>query len=109
MNFKSILVLGLSVATLGLSLPAHAGTDDTGTSVNSTQSAIITGDGNTTHQTNSTDVRNSQTGRRTSSGATGTSVNSTQSADVQGYDNYTNQNNSTSVTNSKRRSSSSSR
>jgi hypothetical protein len=102
MNFKSIIVLGLSVATLGLSLPAHA--DDTANSVNSTQSAIITGDGNFTNQTNTTNIRNSQTGRRTtSSGNTGTNVNSTQSADVQGDDNSTNQNNSTSVTNSKRR------
>jgi hypothetical protein len=104
MNFKSIIVLGLSVATLGLSLPAHAGTDDTGTSVNSTQTSIITGDGNTTRQVNSTDVQNSDSGRR--SGATGTSVNSKQTADVQGYDNYTRQDNNTSVTNSRRNTSS---
>ena len=38
MNFKSLLVVGLSVATLGLSLPAHA--DDTATVVDSNQNAI---------------------------------------------------------------------
>ena len=55
MNFKSIIVLGLSVATLGLSVPAHA--DETATVVDSQQNAVITGDGNTTRQTNTTNVK----------------------------------------------------
>ena len=99
MNFKSILVLGLSVATLGLTLPAHA---DTATVVDSQQNAVITGDGNNTRQTNATDVKNSSSGRRTPS-ATGTSVTNTQSADVLGNDNNTRQNNATDVNNIQRR------
>jgi hypothetical protein len=100
MNFKSILVLGLSIATLGLALPAHAG--DTDTVINNDQSAVITGDGNRTNQTNKTVVTNRQSGRRVN-GATGTSINSRQSADVQGNFNDTNQDNQTNVHNSQRR------
>jgi hypothetical protein len=99
MNFKSILVVGLSIATLGLSLPAHA---DTANVVTSDQNAIITGDDNNTRQTNKTSVNNSQTGRRTS-GSTGTSVDSRQNADVQGDFNRTRQDNKTDVTNTQRR------
>jgi hypothetical protein len=100
MNFKSILVLGLGVATLGLSLPAHAG--DTFTTINSTQEAIVTGKNNKTNQSNSTSVRNSQYGRRTP-GITDTSVSNGQFADVVGKNNKTNQTNSTVVDNYKRR------
>ncbi|WP_373539140.1 hypothetical protein [Chamaesiphon sp.] len=100
MNFKSILVLGLSVATLGLALPAHA---DTATVINSTQDAIVTGDYNDTVQKNTTTVKNQQSGRR-SAGATGTSITSGQSADVQGFDNTTRQNNKTNVVNTQRNS-----
>jgi hypothetical protein len=100
MNFKSILVVGLGFATLGLSLPAHA---DTATVISNTQQAIVTGDRNFTNQSNNTSVRSSQFGR--SNGSTGTSVSSGQFADVQGKSNYTNQTNSTSVNNfSQRRS-----
>jgi hypothetical protein len=102
MNFKSILVVGLSIATLGLSLPAHAG--DTATVVNSTQDIIVTGNGNNTSQSNTTRVNNRQSGRR-SNGATGTSVNNSQAADIQGNVNDTNQINSTDVRNSSRRNS----
>ncbi len=102
MNFKSILVLGLSIATLGLSLPAHAG--DTATVVNSTQDIIVTGNGNITSQSNTTRVSNRQSGRR-SSGATGTSVSNSQTADILGNYNDTNQTNSTDVRNSSRRNS----
>jgi hypothetical protein len=100
MNFKSILVLGLSIATLGLALPAHA--DDTATVIGNDQGTVITGDGNTTNQTNKTVVTNRQSGRR-APGATGTSINSRQSADVQGNFNDTNQDNKTTVHNSQRR------
>jgi hypothetical protein len=99
MNFKSILVVGLSLATIGLSLPAHA--DDTATVVNSSQDAIVTGAGNGTAQVNVTSVDNYQSGRR-SSGNTGTAVTNRQGADVQGRDNETIQINATEVTNFKR-------
>jgi hypothetical protein len=100
MNFKSILVLGLSVATLGLSLPAHAG--DTATVIDSNQSAITTGDFNETNQRNTTKVTNTQTGRR-NSGNTGTVINNGQAADTLGNFNYTNQENKTKVRNSQQR------
>jgi hypothetical protein len=99
MNFKSILVVGLSFATLGLSLPAHA---DTATVISNDQSAIITGNRNSTYQNNTTDVSNSQTGRRTTSN-TGTSISNGQAVDVQGNRNTTIQNNGTTVNNTIRR------
>jgi hypothetical protein len=99
MNFKSILVVGLSFATIGLSLPAHA--DDTATVINSSQDAIVTGVGNRTTQVNATSVDNYQSGRR-SSGNTGSVVNSRQGADVQGSFNDTTQINATEVNNFKR-------
>jgi hypothetical protein len=104
MNFKSILVLGLSVATLGLSLPAHADdvAGDTATVITNNQSAITTGNFNTTNQSNQTRVTNSQSGRRTP-GSTGTVVNSSQAADTLGNFNYTNQENQTKVRNSQQR------
>jgi hypothetical protein len=100
MNFKSILVLGLSVATLGLSLPAHAG--DTANTADSDQQVIITGDGNDTRQDNKTRINNTQSGRR-SIGNTGTSTTNTQGADIQGNDNKTRQNNKTVIENKTRR------
>jgi hypothetical protein len=100
MSFKSIFIVGLSFATFGLSLPAHAG--DTTTTVDSNQSAIITGDRNSTYQNNTTGVGNSQTGRRTTNN-TGTAVSNTQAVDVQGNRNTTIQNNAATVINSIRR------
>jgi hypothetical protein len=100
MNFKSIIVIGLSIATLGLSLPAHAG--DTATVIENTQDAIVTGERNITGQSNSTKVRNTETGRR-STGATGTNVSNGQFADVEGKKNITGQSNETNVNNYKRR------
>ncbi len=100
MNFKSILVVGLSIATLGLSLPAHAG--DTATVIDSTQDAIVTGKNNITGQANSTKVRNAVTGRRTTV-STGTYVSNGQFADVEGKNNVTGQVNETKVDNYKRR------
>jgi hypothetical protein len=99
MNFKSIIVAGLSVAALAISLPAHA---DTATVIDSSQSAVITGDRNTSNQTNRSAVGNSQSGRR-SLGDTGTSVTNTQAIDVLGDRNRTNQNNGTAVINQQRR------
>ena len=99
MNFKSLLVVGLGVATLGLSLPAHA--DDTATVVDSNQNAITTGDANYTGQSNSTTVNNRAKGRASDSN-TGTSVRSNQSSDTLGTGNTTVQDNSTTVNNSRR-------
>jgi hypothetical protein len=100
MNFKSILVLGLSVASLGLALPARAG--DTATTVDNNQSVVVTGDGNDTRQENKTRVVNSQSGRR-SLGATGSAVTNTQGADILGNDNKTRQYNTTDIKNTTRR------
>jgi hypothetical protein len=100
MNFKSILVVGLSFATIGLALPAHA--DDTATVVNNNQVSIVTGNGNSTNQSNFSSVRNSQTGRRTS-GNTGSVVNNNQVIDVAGNNNTTNQSTTTSIGNYQRR------
>jgi hypothetical protein len=99
MNVKSIIVVGLSIATLGLSLPAHA---DTATVVSNNQTTIVTGNGNTTNQTNITSVRNTQTGRRTTT-STGSVVTNNQSIDVAGDNNTTNQSNTTSIRNYQRR------
>jgi hypothetical protein len=99
MNFKSILVVGFSLATLGLALPAHA---DTATVINSNQDIIVTGNDNNTRQTNTTNVSNRQSGRRTGSN-TGSSVSNGQSADIQGDYNRTRQDNKTNVTNVQRR------
>jgi hypothetical protein len=101
MNFKSFLVIGLGFATLSLALPAHA--DDTATVVNNNQSTIVTGNGNTTNQSNVTSVRNSQSGRRTTSN-TGSVVSNNQAIDVAGDNNTTSQSNTTSIRNYQRRS-----
>jgi hypothetical protein len=101
MNFKSLLVVGLGFATIGLTLPAHA--DDTATVVNNNQSVIVTGNGNTTNQTNITSVRNTATGRRTTSN-TGSVVTNNQAIDVAGDNNTTSQSNTTSIRNYQRRS-----
>ena len=112
MNFKAIIVLGLSIATLGLSLPAHAGDTETGSDtergsntaivVGNLQDVIVTGKGNVTGQSNSTTVTNRQSGRRTSD-ATGTSITNTQIGDIEGKYNLTEQVNETRVDNYKRR------
>ncbi len=99
MNFKSIIVLGLSVVTLGLALPAHA---DTANVVDTNQNAIITGNDNTVNQNMRTRVNNSETGRPTDS-STGTSINSNQKADMFGNRNESNQNTNTRIDNTQRR------
>jgi hypothetical protein len=94
MNFKSLIVVGLGIATLGLSLPAHA---DTATSVTNDQDAFVTGYGNVTTQTNQSKVSNRERGRRSDS--TGTIVNNRQAADIAGDENLTVQDNKTTVRN----------
>jgi hypothetical protein len=100
MNFKSILVVGLSFATIGLSLPAHAG--DTTTTISNDQSSIVTGNRNNTIQKNTTGVSNIQTGRRNTA-TTSTSVSNGQATDIAGNRNNTYQNNGTTVNNTIRR------
>jgi hypothetical protein len=91
MNFKSILVVGLSIATLGLSLPAHAQEGgSTATVINNSQNAVVTGNGNVTNQSIRNTVRNRQSGSGTG-GDTGTSISNGQSADVLGNGNHTDQ------------------
>jgi hypothetical protein len=87
MNFKSILVVGLSVATLGLSLPAHAG--DTTTTIDNQQGSSISGSGNHTNQTIKNKVTNKQKGY--GGGDTGTSLTNGQGSEVVGDGNKTNQ------------------
>jgi hypothetical protein len=108
MNFKSILVVGLSIATLGLALPAHAGEEAgggvggaTGTVIDNQQGAVVTGDGNHTNQTIKNKVHNRQKGSGTG-GDTGTSLTNGQSADVYGNGNRTNQEIKNKVKNSQR-------
>jgi hypothetical protein len=100
MNFKSILVVGLGLATIGLSLPAHAG--DTTTTISNDQISIVTGNRNNTIQKNTTGVSNIQTGRRNTS-ATSTSISNGQSTDIMGNRNNTYQTNGTTVNNTIRR------
>ncbi len=95
MNFKSLLVVGLGIATLGLSLPAHA---DTATVVDVNQEAIVTGNGNVTGQSERTTVRNRETGPRRGS-STGTVVTKNQTADVAGDGNVTAQDSQTDIRN----------
>jgi hypothetical protein len=99
MNFKSVALIGLSLATVGLALPARA--DETANVVENTQTAITTGDYNSTNINNSTKIRNSASGRR-SNNAVGNSVKNDQLSDTQGYGNSTNLNNSTEIRNSRR-------
>jgi hypothetical protein len=99
MNFTSLLVVGLSIATLGLSLPAHA--DDTATVNDTKQNAVVTGDNNFTSQHNNTSVRNRTKGGSTDSN-TGTSNTTDQSVDVLGNGNTTSQDNKTTVDNTRR-------
>jgi hypothetical protein len=87
MNFKSILVVGLSIATLGLSLPAHAG--DTTTTIDNQQNSSINGNDNHTNQSIKNTVKNKQKGL--GGGDTGTSLTNGQNSEVYGHGNVTNQ------------------
>jgi hypothetical protein len=91
MNFKSIIALGLGVATLGLSVPAFA---DSATVVSTDQEAVVTGDKNNTNQTSRTKVSGYQRGNRDSAGI---DASTKQRADILGDKNDTNQNSTTKV------------
>ena len=93
MNFKSVIAVGFGIATIGLSLPAHA---DQATVIQTEQSAIVTGNRNTTNQYNNTRVSNFDRGNRDNSG---TSIGTAQRVDVLGNQNRTTQTNTTSIGN----------
>jgi hypothetical protein len=95
MNFKSILVLGLGVATLGLTLPAHA---DTASVNSSSQSTVITGNKNQIDQRNTSTIRNTEIGRPTSK-STGSSNDNAQAVDVFGNRNQVDQKNTSEIKN----------
>ena len=97
MNLKSFIVIGLALATLGMSLPAHAG--DGATVITGDQDAVVTGIGNVTGQSSSVNVRNRERGR--SDDSTGTVVNHRQTADVLGHGNVTAQEAAANVDNNK--------
>ncbi|AFY95700.1 hypothetical protein [Chamaesiphon minutus] len=95
MNFKSILVLGLGVATLGLTLPAHADTANVNTS---SQTTVITGNKNKIDQRNTSTIRNTGIGRPTFE-STGSSNDNAQAVDVFGNRNRVEQKNTSDIKN----------
>jgi hypothetical protein len=95
MNFKSILVLGFGVATLGLTLPAHADTASVNTS---SQGTVITGDKNSIDQRNTSTIRNTGIGRPTFEN-TGSSNANSQAVDVFGNRNRVEQKNTSDIKN----------
>ncbi len=97
MNFKSLIVVALSIATLGMSLPAHA---DTATDISIDQNAVVTGNDNVTGQSSRVNVRNREIGRGDGS-STGTVVTHRQNADVLGDGNVTAQEAATNVDNNR--------
>jgi hypothetical protein len=96
MNFKSLIVVGLGVATLGLSLPAHA---DTATVITNDQSNVTTGNRNYSEQTIKNRVTNVDTRNRDSAG---TSIGTRQSNDTLGNRNSNYQDADNKVTNVRR-------
>lgn len=92
MNFKSLIVVGLGIATLGLSLPAHA---DTATVSNVQQSAVVTGSFNQVTQASETNISIYNRGHRRNN--SGTVTNTRQVADISGYGNTVTQGSSTNI------------
>jgi hypothetical protein len=90
MKTSHLIGLALSVASIGISLPARA---DTAVVNDSVQNVVITGSGNSVNQNNNTTIRNNNR-RGTSSG---TAVRNNQSVDVLGDNNKVNQSNQTDV------------
>jgi hypothetical protein len=96
MNFKSLLVVGFGIATLGLSLPAHA---DTATVITNDQGNVTTGDRNNSEQTIKNRVTNLDSRNRDSAG---TSIGTRQSNDTLGNRNNNYQDADNKVTNVRR-------
>jgi hypothetical protein len=98
MNFKSILVVGLGLATIGFSLPAHA---DTATVGVIKQTSVVTGVANDTAQGSYTSIDNRKFGPNRPTNV-GTSIVVDQATDVQGGFNRTTQIGETKIDNSER-------
>jgi hypothetical protein len=93
MNVKSIIALGLGVATIGLSLPAFADSSDI---VTTEQNAIVTGSGNYGSQDSKTKIRNYEHRNKDSRGS---DTMTKQNMDVAGDHNDTHQKSRTELTN----------
>ena len=91
MNFKSLIAVGFGIATVAMSLPAHA---DSAIVIQSQQDAVVTGRNNTTTQYNNTRVNSYERGNRDSSGV---AIGNAQRSDVFGEQNRTSQTNTTNV------------
>lgn len=91
MKALHLVPLALTIAVVGLSLPARA---DQATVSETVQTAIVTGNGNTVNQSNSTSINNSSRYNRDSSA---TVVRTRQNADVFGNGNVVNQTSETRV------------
>jgi hypothetical protein len=98
MNFKSVIAVGLGLATVALSLPARA---DEANIIRVQQQSITTGTRNVTNQNSKVGISSFGVGNRDSKG---TSMDVFQGSDTFGKRNVTNQNsdikvNSTSIRN----------
>ena len=96
MNFKSLIAVGFGIATIALSLPAHA---DQATVIKSTQDSITTGDRNVATQDSKVRVSNTDRKNRDNSG---TAVDVGQKSDVLGNRNDTQQTSDIKVRNDRR-------
>ncbi len=91
MKALNLISIAITVAAVGLSLPARA---DQATVNETVQSAVITGNGNTVNQSNNSSISNYSSRNRDNSG---TVVRTQQTADVLGNGNVVNQSNQTRV------------
>jgi hypothetical protein len=93
MNFKSLLAVGFSIATVALSLPARA---DQATVIQTTQDATLTGKNNVSTQRNATGVINYERSNKDNSG---TAIGTSQRTDLFGEGNRATQENKNAVGN----------
>jgi hypothetical protein len=93
MNFKSLIAVGFSIATVALSLPARA---DQATVIQVQQDAVTTGNRNLSNQRSNVGVANIESRNRDSSG---TSVGVSQRTDTLGNKNKAFQDSNTNVGN----------
>ena len=96
MNFKSLLAVGLGIATVALSLPARA---DEANVIRVEQQSLTTGTRNVTNQTSKVGISNSSFKNRDSRG---NSLDVFQGADTAGKGNRTNQDSNIQLRNSSR-------
>jgi DNA repair ATPase RecN len=91
MKALQLISIAITVAAVGLSLPARA---DQAIVSETVQNAVVTGNNNTVNQSNSTSITSSSRGNRDSSGIV---VRTRQNADVFGNGNVVNQSNESRV------------